>query len=76
MNKFCFREKDKKFIESKKSNKQRIVSERISDPITVVTLHGKSEPKDIQTLEKLPNVHFSIYGAHNQDVYVYGHNAF
>lgn len=47
-------------------------SERTSDPITVVTLHGKPEKYDgTESLAKLPNVHFSIYGAHNQDLYVW-----
>jgi len=35
-------------------------------------MHGNSEKyAEIESLEKLPNVHLSIYGAHNQDVYVY-----
>lgn len=66
-----YREKDKKFIESKKITKQRLTNERSSDPVTIVTLHGKSESyEDTESLEKFPNVHFSIYGVHNQDVYV------
>ncbi|CAI6363504.1 unnamed protein product [Macrosiphum euphorbiae] len=66
-----FREKDKKYTESKKTNKQRLECQRKSDPITIVTLHGNSEKYDeIESLEKLPNVHLSIYGAHNQDVKV------
>lgn len=57
------------FIETKKITKQKLTNERSSDPITVVTLHGKSESYDgIEQLKKFPNVHFSIYGAHNQDV--------
>lgn len=65
-----FRDKDKRYIESKKISKQRLDCERTkSDPITIVTLHGKSDNCDgAESLEKFPNVHFSIYGAHNQDV--------
>lgn len=67
---FFFREKDKKRTESKKRHRQRLDSER-SDPVTIVTLHGRSEKyDDIEEVEKFPNVHFSIYGAKNQDVYV------
>lgn len=66
-----YREKDKRYIESKKTNKQRMESERLSEPFTIVTLHGNSEKyAEIESLEKLPNLHLSIYGAHNQDVYV------
>ncbi|XP_060875656.1 coiled-coil domain-containing protein 112-like isoform X2 [Metopolophium dirhodum] len=66
-----FREKDKRYIDSKKTNKQRLECQRKSDPFTIVTLHGNSEKYDeIESLEKLPNVHLSIYGAHNQDVKV------
>lgn len=69
--KLCFREKDKKYIESKKTTKQRLEGERASDSITVVALHGKSEKyDDMESLEKLPNVHFSFYGAHNPDLLV------
>lgn len=54
-----------------KLNKQRMHSERISDAITIVTLHGKPEKyDDTESLDKRPNVHFSIYGSHNQDMYV------
>lgn len=68
-----FREKDKRYVESKKIIKHRSDNERTSNPITVVTLHGKSEnfeDTDIESSEKLPNLHFSIYGTCNQDVYV------
>lgn len=68
-----FREKDKRYAESKKIKKQQLSNERTSNPITVVTLHGKSEKyeeTDMESLEKLPNLHFSIYGTCNQDVYV------
>lgn len=59
-------------MEFRKTTRQRSDGDRTSESITVVTLHGKSEKHDdIESLEKLPNVHFSIYGAHNQDVYVY-----
>ncbi|XP_022166520.1 coiled-coil domain-containing protein 112-like [Myzus persicae] len=65
-----FREKDKRCIESKKTNK-RLECQRKSDAFTIVTLHGNSEKyAEIESLEKLPNVHLSIYGAHNQDVKV------
>lgn len=67
-----FREKDKRHIESRKTNKQRLDREHLIDPITIVTLHGKSgKYDDIESLDKFPNVHFSIYGAHNEDVYVW-----
>lgn len=52
-------------------SKQRLDCERTkSDPITIVTLHGKSDNyrDGTESLEKFPNVHFSIYGARNQDV--------
>ncbi|VVC46191.1 Hypothetical protein CINCED_3A007706 [Cinara cedri] len=68
-----YREMDKKYMESKKTNKKKFDSERTSDPITIVTLHGKSEKYNgniIDPSEKLPNVHFRIYGTHNQDVEV------
>ncbi|XP_015375596.1 PREDICTED: coiled-coil domain-containing protein 112-like [Diuraphis noxia] len=66
-----FREKDKKYIESKKINKQQLECQRKSDPFTIVTLHGNPEKyAEIESLEKFPNVHLSIYGAHNQDVKV------
>jgi len=45
--------------------------QRKSDPFTIVTLHGNSEKyAEVESPEKLPNVHLSIYGAHNQDLYV------
>uniref|UniRef100_A0A2S2QFG3 Coiled-coil domain-containing protein n=1 Tax=Sipha flava TaxID=143950 RepID=A0A2S2QFG3_9HEMI len=67
-----FREKDKRYIESKRTSKQKLEIESPSDPITVVTLHGKSENygDNMTSSEKLPNVHFSIYGAKNHDVKV------
>ncbi|KAL5235846.1 hypothetical protein ACI65C_003256 [Semiaphis heraclei] len=66
-----FREKDKKYIESKKTNKQQLEFQRKSDPFTIITLNGNSEKyAEIKPLEKCQNVHLSIYGAHNQDVKV------
>lgn len=66
------REKDKRYVESKKTNKERLECQRKLDQFTIVTMHGNSEKcAEIESLEKLPNVHLSIYGAHNQDVYVY-----
>lgn len=63
---------DKKCAGPKKTNRKRFDSERTSDPITIVTLHGKSEKYNDSTEPpgKLPNVHFRIYGTHNQDVCV------
>jgi len=50
-------------------------SKYLSDPVTIVTLQGKSEKyNDIESSDKFPNVHFSIYGVHNQDVYVWTQN--
>lgn len=53
-----------------KSIKQRKDNERtLSDSITIVTLHGKVENyDDTESPEKIPNLHFSIYGPQNQDV--------
>ncbi|KAE9523830.1 hypothetical protein AGLY_015718 [Aphis glycines] len=66
-----FREKDKRYVESKKTNKERLERQRKLDQFTIVTMHGNSEKCDeIESLEKLPNVHLSIYGVHNQDVKV------
>ncbi|XP_025198265.1 coiled-coil domain-containing protein 112-like isoform X1 [Melanaphis sacchari] len=66
-----FREKDKKYVESKKTNKAQLECQRKSDQLTIVTLHGNSEKyAENESLEKLPNVHLSIYGAHNKDVKV------
>lgn len=59
-------------MQSKKSNRTIFDNERPSDPITIVTLHGKTEKYEdkMESSIKLPNVHFKIYGTHNKDVYV------
>lgn len=61
---------DKKCAGSKKTNRKKFDDGRTLDPITIVTLHGKSEKHNANAEQpgKHPNVHFKIYGTHNQDV--------
>ncbi|XP_050534686.1 coiled-coil domain-containing protein 112-like isoform X2 [Daktulosphaira vitifoliae] len=40
----------------------------LSEPITIVTLHGQSENFTSTAKETFPNLHLNIYGAQNQDV--------